>query len=1153
MLQVAATSTLACLAADDGLQFRSTSDSRGPDSEPLARLAARLQTLEANGFLERDGETLVLRYADVPNLDEEDRSLIDSLGAAAPLSLRLTDRGFLGSEDFHIEVEFLLGAKQVFPRMVGPFVELEDRVYQLPWAAFELVQRASGLNATEPAERRDLDSILRRWGETRRQAKEFGADLSPYLEQEEVIVADRVAPRLAETEGGYTSLVPEIPGVLHQDLLQAEYLKHGDAPTRYTISDSRGHRVRVVLEPEVHRVLEAWTRFRRLSPRERDRLLSDPRQLFPEDVSPDVVDLSRYGPRVRAIGQYPASVRAYVSSGQRWDELGAEGQLESEPERIGLELGYLDGDSEHCDFDGLNDARKLLDTARAAVQKAEPVVEFRGRKLRADGDLVDALTRLVHVAEGEANDDERVGKGELKRGPRGIGLLIYTNEEELEFALPHDEQEALDTESFMPPESLLPSAELKTHQHQGVAWLAHSFGSRRPGVLLADDMGLGKTLQALTFLAWLIEHPLSNTLGAAVPPYDPILIVAPPTLLNVWRDEIDRFFDPSVFLPYVVLTTEEARRMRVASGRESELGRPVFASERIRDCRLVITSYQTLSAYGLSLGQIDWSVIVADEAQALKDPNTRTSMVFKALKAGFRLALTGTPVETRLLDVWNLFDFLHPGLLGSAKEFCGRYEPKDAERRIMPVTESARELAARIGVAGSSSIARGTRLLRRTKEEELPDLPRKHVLPPVMSPLSDAQRSAYVSLVQGFRSPGRRAGGLELLVQINRLCQHPRLLGGDVLFATPEELVQECPKLGSLIAQLDEIAKKKEKALIFAHFRDAQDVLKRVVDHHYGIDSPILNGDRAGGTKRVHEARMEIIRRFQSRPGFFTMIVSPRVGGVGLTITAANHVFHYGRWWNPAREDQCTDRVYRIGQERDVYVYRMVANDPAGKFLTFDERLDELLDQRRTAAESFLTPQADETQMAQDLAAAVGSDSEAGSSEADPERPIRSLRDIAALSPEGFEALCAALVEAEGYETYLTPPASDGGIDVVGVKSGEILLVQCKHTASRHILDAAVVRELDDGQLYYRERVLPRALCRERTFRARLMTNAPHTRSLASACRREDVSLVSESELARSVQHALVVPSAIGKWLGTREESLQGLTGSLERLVARSV
>src|SRR5262249_10584644 len=160
-----------------------------------------------------------------------------------------------------------------------------------------------------------------------------------------------------------------------------------------------------------------------------------------------------------------------------------------------------------------------------------------------------------------------------------------------------------------------------------------------------------KTLQALSFLAWLIENSLIDTLSAPLPPWSPVLVVAPPTLLGVWIEEIRRFFDPSTFLPYLVLTTEEARKLRVISGRESEQGTPVLDVARLREMRLVLTSYQTLSAYGMSLGQVDWSVVVADEAQSVKDPNTRTSIVFKALKSRFVLALTGTPVETRLLDV----------------------------------------------------------------------------------------------------------------------------------------------------------------------------------------------------------------------------------------------------------------------------------------------------------------------------------------------------------------------------------------------------------------------------------------------------------------------------------------------------------------------
>lgn len=656
-----------CSASDSALHFEMLPGPPDAENEFLARLEARLPILEANGFLERQGERLLLSYAQVGELDDEDRALLDSLAPPPPVSLRLEDRGFLGSPEFRIEVTYYLGAKQVAVQRTGPFVRFHGRICQLPWGAFELIATVESINENATQGEVDLDQLLRRWGKARAQAKEVGADLSHYLEEEEVLVAERVAPTLVESGSGHTSVVPEVAGV-PQEEFQGEYLKHGDVPGLYSISDARGHKIRLVLEPEVRKVLEAWKTYRRLSPRERDRILSDPMQLLPEDVSPGVVDLSRYGPRVRAIGEYPACVRAYVSTGQRWDDLG-EGEAEApEPEigRFGLELGYIDGEAEHCDFESVEEAEKLLDDAREALRKDEPVVEFRDKKLRADPDLVGALEQLVRSTQRRKSEQEEGDERPVKR-LRGVGLLIYTNEEELEFSLSPEEREPLDTDRFIPPDSLLPHVELKPHQQQGIAWLVHGYGARRPGVLLADDMGLGKTLQALAFLAWLIEGPLSESLGSPTPPWDPILVVAPPTLLSVWTQEIERFFEPSIFMPYQILTTEEARNMRIASGKESQVGKPVLDVARLRDRRLILTSYQTLSAYGLSLGQLDWSVIVSDEAQALKDPNTRTSIVFKALKGKFRLALTGTPVETRLLDVWNLFDSLHRGFWGARR------------------------------------------------------------------------------------------------------------------------------------------------------------------------------------------------------------------------------------------------------------------------------------------------------------------------------------------------------------------------------------------------------------------------------------------------------------------------------------------------------
>ena len=179
----------------------------------LARLEARFPVLESNGFIERRGEELVLSHAEVSNLDDEDRALVDSLAPPAPVSLRLEDKGFLGSPEFRIEVAFHLGAKQVLVKRTGPFLQFHDRIYQLPWHAFELIQSVDSINETDAKGKSDLDQLLRHWGKTRAQAKEAGADLSHYLEEEEVIVADKVAPTLTESESGHTSIVPEVEGI----------------------------------------------------------------------------------------------------------------------------------------------------------------------------------------------------------------------------------------------------------------------------------------------------------------------------------------------------------------------------------------------------------------------------------------------------------------------------------------------------------------------------------------------------------------------------------------------------------------------------------------------------------------------------------------------------------------------------------------------------------------------------------------------------------------------------------------------------------------------------------------------------------------------------------------------------------------------------
>jgi SNF2 family DNA or RNA helicase len=484
-------------------------------------------------------------------------------------------------------------------------------------------------------------------------------------------------------------------------------------------------------------------------------------------------------------------------------------------------------------------------------------------------------------------------------------------------------------------------------------------------------MGVGKTLQILSFLAWCIESGRFPDLSRLGPPFRPILIIAPLILLETetWENEMKKFFSENgeVFGNVLPLHGHELQgyRRKDAEGREDIVAKPILNLDRIQRNKVVITNYEAVRDYEFSFaycpgGKSLWSVVVTDEAQEYKTPNSKISHAIKALKPDFRIACTGTPVENRLLDMWNLFDAVQPGLLGSAKEFAARYEGP-MEQNLRETTFTG--LKARLLYQQSNAF-----LLRRSKEEVL-ELPRKHEHK-IACTMSAEEIGKHQSLADGMSGTKQSKGKLDLLHRFARVYQHPLLLESDGDEFPVELLKASSSKLREVLAVVNKIRALGEKVIIFARHKDVQRMLARVLSDDLGKPVRVINGDtpRAITLRRAGiETRNGILANFRKVTGFDVLILSPFVAGVGLTIVEANHVIHYGRWWNPAVEAQATDRVYRLGQTKEVHVYLPILEDGTGQVsLTFDQLLDSLMEGKKGLAEGalhkddFLTPQVKE-------------------------------------------------------------------------------------------------------------------------------------------------------------------------------------------------
>jgi SNF2 family DNA or RNA helicase len=448
-------------------------------------------------------------------------------------------------------------------------------------------------------------------------------------------------------------------------------------------------------------------------------------------------------------------------------------------------------------------------------------------------------------------------------------------------------------------------------------------------------MGLGKTLQALALLAWLSEE-----MQAGSWPRRPFLIVAPTGLLRNWRDEHDKHLGGAGLGNLVEAYGSGLRSLRTsrdAEGRELATGLPSLDVAAITRSDWVMTTYETLRDYQHSFGRVHWGALIFDEAQKIKNPAAGLTDAAKGMKQDFTLVMTGTPVENRVEDLWCIADTARPGGLGSAKEFSARFrgdESGDASAQLAALRDELLE--------GTPPAI----MLRRLKEDHLDGLPEK-LTHTHERPMPPVQAEAYRAAVEAAR---RGAPMIQVLQQLRSLSLHP--IG--TVDSSDEHFVAASARLSLAFEVLDGVRATGEKALVFLESRQVQDALVEILQRRYGLREQILviNGEVAGSKRKAR------VDEFQERKGFDVMILSPRAGGVGLTLTAANHVIHLARWWNPAVEDQCTDRVYRIGQQRTVHVHQVLAVHPEIGDRSFDLRLAALLDRKRQLNRAVLAPTA---------------------------------------------------------------------------------------------------------------------------------------------------------------------------------------------------
>jgi hypothetical protein len=685
--------------------------------------------------------------------------------------------------------------------------------------------------------------------------------------------------------------------------------------------------------------------------------------------------------------------------------------------------------------------------------------------IREAKSIVDTFGEVLpKVAAGEF-DPDRPLKGKEARARARTTLILRANIQAVDYEEQRRQALLSNPAATVLPDGLNRQYSLLPHQVEGLGWLQHLYNAQEEhqvrGAVLADDMGLGKTLQLLAFMAWRVEKSSS---------LDPMLVVAPLSLLENWKEETEKFIQPGL-LPLLTAYGDNLARLRVPREEidvrlREEQGLVRFLKRGwVGDARIVLTTYETLRDYEFSFAAERWSVMVCDEAQRIKNPAAMVTRAAKKQNVGFRIACTGTPVENTLADLWCLFDFVQPGLLGALNDFGDRYR-KPIEAKTQEERSRVEELRALIA----------PQILRRTKAEVAKDLPNKIVVEECRRlPISVEQRNLYARAVSDFKrrnEPGAAVpfkNHLGLLHYLRTVCTDPRRHG--LSSFNPEPLAEyriKAPKLDWLMRQLERIKgfgndKEGEKAIVFCEFRNIQRLLQHYIEVHFRIKVDIINGDTSVAAADA-SSRQKRIKAFQQQQGFGVIILSPVAVGFGVNIQAANHVIHYTRTWNPAKEDQATDRAYRIGQKKDVFVYYPVVT--ADDFSTFDVKLDQLLEARRALAGDILNGTPDIVPGDFNISEVVP-----GGPGGEIDERV-TLDEALRMEWRHFEGLAAVLWAKQGFEhSVCTPSRGDKGVDVVAISGNKGVLIQTKtsgNAGSR--LGWETVKDVVGGEAYYRQR-----------------------------------------------------------------------------------
>ncbi len=979
-----------------------------------------IQELIENGFAEISDTFVDIEIDDVLKLDALDKQIL-GLPSEYPFYIYIESNGTLNQNSFKFKYgfyDFVPNGNRLVFRRVGAILESEGVSYLLSQSQFKVLEAMDSFNQLEDSQR-TFSSNLSRFSDIKNFSKDDAATLDSYLANQDVISSDKIKIDISYLNN-VLELTPKIDG-LDQASLNRAFDISTKIKSPYNVKGDDGLTKRVTFNPNQTQQLEILKSKRRvIDLKEVEDIIENPENIFDDDI----IDLADFSSRVREIGIYKPKFYPFIC-----------------PYKTEWIPGFVIKD-------------KVLGEKKIHFKTPVDLALFEKEKINAEQESRSSFefqNEIITVE--DANQIIRVAKIQFENPKEPIVkstsldsnevLIIKENAELLEYIENPQSPESIG-HVFYNVDNLVHGVNLKNHQIEGISWLQSLYSDGLNGCLLADDMGLGKTLQLLYFIEWHAQNTQDNK---------PYLIVAPVVILENWQNEYSKFFKSGSLEINVVYGS---------TGIEKKYSRNTV--QGLQKKQIILTNYESLRIAQMNFCAVNYAVAALDEAQKIKTPGTQITNVAKAIKADFKIAMTGTPVENSLVDIWCIMDFSVPGLLGNAKDFAKVYQ-KPLAQEGTDVQALGEKLRGQIGVF----------IKRRLKQDVADDLPSKRtkVIKKVMPEKQVNRYLVEIELAQNSESTDSDGmnQALKSLWAIRDISDHPFLVDNQIHLYKTDELIASSAKLQVLIEVIEEIKTKGEKVIIFADRRDTQKLLQKVVYERLNIGPPsIINGDTPSSQQKETSARLsrqQTIDRFQSDKGFNVIIMSQLAAGVGLNVVGANHVIHFSRHWNPAKEDQATDRAYRIGQTKDVTVYYPMAvfpesfRGPNGEVLnSFDEVLDVRLANKKALAVGSLFPTEQSEVKVKDMYGDLfGNGSQSSHSTS------ITIEEVGKLNPRLFEAFTAVLFQKMGYTVDLTPFANDKGADVVAQRTEKNLIIQAKQSTSKLKNDA--IQEIVTARKYY--------------------------------------------------------------------------------------